>query len=72
MQHNVCKRQKSPIRAGGCLAKSMHALSQAEAANYVLYFSRVSKKAVRVIKHFECYLGMLPCLKSEYVFFFQH
>lgn len=46
MQSDVCSTQKSPLRAGGCLAKSKRALSQAEAGNYVLYFSGLSKEAV--------------------------
>lgn len=46
MQSDVCSTQKSPLRAGGCLAKSKRAFSQAEAGNYVLYFSGLSKEAV--------------------------
>lgn len=45
-QRDVCSTQKSPLRAGGCLAKSKRALSQAEAGNYVLHFSGLPKKAV--------------------------
>lgn len=45
-QCDVCSTQKSPLRAGGCLAKSKRALSQAEAGNYVLHFSGLPKKAV--------------------------